>query len=202
MRQFPIETSRGPAVADLLIAEPSRGLVILGPGASGKTDSPDIVATAEALHAAGVSVAVVTPPYAVAGRKVPPRGAASDDAWAEVVAAVRSELGNPPTITGGRSFGARVACRTADATGAVGVLCLAFPLHPPGQPEKSRLEDLEGATVSTLVIQGRNDPFGMPPEAEHRRVVVVDGTHTLAPAELPRVTKEVVAWADTLLAEA
>ena len=199
MRELHIDTTRGPALAQLHLADPSRALVVLGPGASGRVESPDIVATAAALHCAGFSVAVVTPPYAVAGRKVPPRGAAADDPWVEVVDALRAEVGDQPVITGGRSFGSRVACRTSEATGSVGVICLAFPLHPPGKPEKSRLADLDAATAPTFIVQGRSDPFGLPPEAAHRRVLVIDGTHTLAERDLPHATQEVVAWAAALL---
>lgn len=198
MNDRTIETTRGTATATVRAAGNSRGLLVLGPGASGKTDSKDLLAVTDAVHAAGVSVAIVTPPYAVAGRKVPPRGSASDEAWIEVVSALREEFPGQPVITGGRSFGSRVACRASEATGSVGVLCLAFPLHPPGKPEQLRLSDLEAATVPTLVIQGRKDPFGRPPEAEHRRVVVVDGDHSLA-KEHERITQTVVAWIDELL---
>lgn len=198
MNDRTIETTRGTATATVRAAGNSRGLLVLGPGASGKTDSKDLLAVTDAVHAAGVSVAIVTPPYAVAGRKVPPRGSASDEAWIEVVSALREEFPGQPVITGGRSFGSRVACRASEATGSVGVLCLAFPLHPPGKPEQLRLSDLEAATVPTLVIQGRKDPFGCPPEAEHRRVVVVDGDHSLA-KEHERITQTVVAWIDELL---
>lgn len=198
MTELTIETTRGAATVSLRVAEGSRGLLVLGPGASGKTDSKDLLAVADAVHAAGVSVAIVTPPYAAAGKKVPPRGSASDEAWIDVVGALRDELPDQPVVTGGRSFGSRVACRTSDATGSVGVLCLAFPLHPPGKPEKLRLSDLESATVPTLVIQGRKDPFGCPPEAEHRRVVVVDGDHSLT-KEHETITQTVVAWIDDLL---
>ena len=198
MNDRTIETTRGTATATVRAAGNSRGLLVLGPGASGKTDSKDLLAVTDAVHAAGVSVAIVTPPYAVAGRKVPPRGSASDEAWIEVVSALREEFPGQPVITGGRSFGSRVACRASEATGSVGVLCLAFPLHPPGEPEQLRLSDLEAATVPTLVIQGRKDPFGCPPEAEHRRVVVVDGDHSLA-KEHERITQTVVAWIDELL---
>jgi predicted alpha/beta-hydrolase family hydrolase len=84
-----------------------------------------------------------------------------------------------PLVAGGRSSGARVACRTADAIGAVGVLCLAFPLHPPGRPEKTRIDELDAVTVPTLVIQGDRDPFGLPPAAKNRTVVPVRGDHGL-----------------------
>lgn len=197
MRTVTIETSRGPATVDLRTAEPSRALLVLGPGASGKPFD-DLFDVADAAQAAGITVAIVTPPYAVAGRKVPPRGPATDEAWVEVIDALRKEFGDQPLITGGRSFGSRVACRTSAETGSVGVLCLAFPLHPPGKPEQTRLEDLEAATVPTLVIQGRSDPFGLPPEATHRQVLVVDGDHGLK-KEHDRIAAAAVEWIDDLL---
>jgi len=98
-----------------------------------------------------------------------------------------------PLVAGGRSSGARVACRTAQATGAVGVLCLAFPLHPPGRPERSRLAELEEVEVPTLVVQGARDPFGMPPSAPHRVVVQVSGDHSLR-TDLQAVAGAVRAW--------
>ena len=192
-----IETTRGPAEVDLRLAEPSRGLLVLGPGASGKPFH-DLFSVADAVQAAGISVAIVTPPYAVAGRRIPPRGSATDEAFIQVIAALQAELGDQPLITGGRSYGSRVACRTASEAGSVGVLCLAFPLHPPGKPEQSRLGDLEAATVATLVIQGRSDAFGCPPGAEHRRVLVVDGDHSLK-KDPDRIASTVVEWLDDLL---
>lgn len=198
MGEMTIESSHGPARASLRIAEPSRGLLVLGPGSSGSTAAADLQALAAAGHAAGLSVALVTPPYAVAGGKVPPRGTATDEAWQQVVAALRTELGDQPLITGGRSFGSRVACRSAAATGSRGVLCLAFPLHPPGRPEKSRLADLEAATVPTLVVQGRSDPFGQPPAAAHRQVLLVDGDHSLR-KQHDLITTAVVDWVNGLL---
>lgn len=197
MREMTIETTRGPAEVEVRVAEPSRGLLVLGPGASGKPFQ-DLFSVADAVHAAGLTVAIVTPPYAVAGRKIPPRGPASDEAWVQVVAALRGEF-DAPLITGGRSFGSRVACRTAVETGSVGVLCLAFPLHPPGKPEQSRLADLEAATAPTLVVQGRSDAFGIPPEAEDREVVVVDGDHGLK-KDHDRIAATVVEWVERLLA--
>ena len=98
-----------------------------------------------------------------------------------------------PLVAGGRSSGARVACRTARATGAVGVLCLAFPLHPPGRPERTRLAELEEVTVPTLVVQGARDPFGMPPPAPNRLVVQVAADHSLR-TDLDAVAAAVRGW--------
>ncbi|MDO5677026.1 MAG: alpha/beta hydrolase [Propionibacteriaceae bacterium] len=192
-----VETTRGQARVELRVSEASRALLVMGPGASGRPAS-DLFALADAVHAAGFSVALVTPPYAVAGRKIPPRGTATDEAFVQVVAALREELGDQPLITGGRSFGSRVACRTSAEIGSIGVLCLAFPLHPPGKPEQSRLEDLEAATVPTLVVQGRSDAFGIPPEAEHRQVLLVDGDHSLR-KDHERIGAAVVDWLESLL---
>ena len=111
---------------------------------------------------------------------------------------MRAMVGDLPLVTGGRSYGSRVACRTAVATGSIGVVCLAFPLHPPGKPEQSRLADLEAATVPTLVVQGRSDPFGMPPSATNRRVLAVAGDHGLA-KDHPLIIETIMNWLDELL---
>lgn len=115
---------------------------------------------------------------------------------------VAGELRGLPLIAGGRSLGARVACRTAEATGAVAVLCLAFPLHAPGRSgaaKPSRLDELDAVTVPTLVVQGERDPFGMPPASKRRRVVQVPGDHSLK-ADLDAVAGAVRAWLPTVLA--
>jgi predicted alpha/beta-hydrolase family hydrolase len=165
--------------------------------------APDLQAVARAAGRLGVSVALVEQPYRVAGRRSQPPAAQLDDAWIAVVDQLRDrELAGMPLVAGGRSAGARVACRTAGETDAVAVLCLAFPLHPPGRaddPSKSRLFELEGVRVPVLVVQGESDPFGMPPEGSRRRVVRVPGNHSLratAPVEaavaewLPRFIEE------------
>ena len=140
----------------------------------------DLVAAATAARETGVSVALVEQPYRVAGRRSPAPATQLDAAWIAVVEHLRAgPLGDLPLITGGRSSGARVACRTAARTGAVGVLCLAFPVHPPGRPEKTRLGELDGVDVPVLVVQGASDPFGMPPAAAGREVVTVPGNHSL-----------------------
>jgi predicted alpha/beta-hydrolase family hydrolase len=113
----------------------------------------------------------------VAGRRAPAPARQLDAAWLAVVAAIARP--GAPLVVGGRSSGARVACRTAGASGAARVLCLAFPLHPPGRPEKSRLDELDGVRVPVLVVQGERDPFGTPPARAGRTVVPVPGTHTL-----------------------
>jgi predicted alpha/beta-hydrolase family hydrolase len=126
----------------------------------------------------------------VAGRRSPAPAKQLDTAWLAVLAALGSDL---PLIVGGRSAGARVACRTASQAGAVGVLCLAFPVHPPGKPEKTRLEELDAVEVPVLVVQGESDPFGMPPPAPGREVAVVAGDHGLK-RDLPAVSAAVGDW--------
>ena len=132
----------------------------------------------------GLAVARVEQPYRVAGRRGPDRAPALDDAWRVVVEALKTTLGtNLPIVAGGRSSGARVACRTAADTGAAGVLCLAFPLQPRARagaaPRPSRQPELDSVTVPVLVVQGERDPFGMPHEAAGRLVVRVPDDHSL-----------------------
>jgi uncharacterized protein len=103
----------------------------------------------------------VEQPWRVRGKKVAEAPARLDRAWVDVLAG----LSGAPLVVGGRSAGARVACRTAAEVGADAVLCLAFPLHPPGRPERSRLEELTAVRVPVLVVQGDRDPFGVPPGA-------------------------------------
>ena len=149
----------------------------------------------------GITVALIEQPYRVAGRRSPARAPQLDAAWIAVVEQLREgELAGLPLIVGGRSMGARVACRTAEATGAVGVLCLAFPLEPPrraGKPPQSRLPELDAVTVPTLVVQGERDRFGMPPPGQFREVVEVHGDHNLK-ADLEAVTAAVRGWLSRL----
>jgi predicted alpha/beta-hydrolase family hydrolase len=158
--------------------------LVLGHGAGGtlSTVSADLAALADGLPATGVRVLLVDQPWRVAGRRVAPAPARLDEAWCAVLDALPRDL---PLVAGGRSAGARVACRTAASTGAVGVVALAFPLHPPGRPETSREAELLGSGVPTLVVQGRRDAFGRPdelPQAPRVTVVAVDGDHSLAAA--------------------
>lgn len=173
-----IETPHGPARAHISEAENPRAALVLGHGAGGSIDSADLVAATEAALARNVTVVRVEQPYLVAGRKSAAPAPQLDTAWKAVIEQL--PLGDLPLIAGGRSSGARVACRTAAETEATAVLCLAFPVHPPGRPEKSRLDELDAVTVPVLVIQGRNDPFGMPPDAPNRAVITVTGNHSLA----------------------
>jgi predicted alpha/beta-hydrolase family hydrolase len=164
---------------------PVAGLA-LGHGAAGGVGTADLVAASEAANEAGVGVALVEQPYVVAGRKSPAPARQLDVAWKAVIEQLRSdEFDGLPLIVGGRSAGARVACRTAAEVDAIAVLCLAFPVHPPGKgddPTKSRLGELDAVRVPTLVVQGESDPFGMPTEGAERTVVRVAGNHSLKDA--------------------
>jgi len=200
-----LDTPHGPARAHLHSAKEPRAAVLLGHGAAGGVEAPDIVTAAEAAHSEGITVALIEQPYRVAGRRSPPRPAQLDAAWVAVVECLRAgELAGLRLIVGGRSMGARVACRTAEATGAVAVLCLAFPLEPPrraAKPPQSRLSELDVVTVPTLVIQGERDRFGMPPPGPSREVVMVPGDHSLK-ADLEAVGAAVRAWLSGVVAEA
>jgi len=185
-----VETPHGPARVHLHPADEARAALLLGHGAGGGVTGPDLVATTEAALAERISVALVEQPYRVAGRRSPAPARQLDAAWLAVAEHLAFDL---PLVAGGRSLGARVACRTAAETGAVAVLCLAFPLHPPGRPERSRLPELEAVPVPVLVVQGERDPFGMPPEGPGRTVVRVPGDHALK-SDLAAVTEAVRAW--------
>ena len=175
-----LDTPHGRARAHLLpVASPVAALV-LGHGAGGGIETPDLVGAAEGARSAGLSVALVEQPYRVAGRRSPAPANQLDAAWTSVVLGLReSPFGGLPILTGGRSSGARVACRTAADTNSVAVVCLAFPLHPPGRPEKSRLAELDAVDAPMLVVQGDSDPFGTPPPSSNRTVVRIRGTHSL-----------------------
>ena len=194
-----IDTPQGPAKAYLHIAaEPAAGLV-LGHGASGGVTAPDLVAVTEVARSAGFSVALVEQPYVVAGRRSPAPARRLDEAWTTVVEHLRDgELQGLSLIVGGRSAGARVACRTAADSGAIAVLCLAFPLHPPGRPEKTRVSELDAVDLPTLIVQGAADPFGMPPAAPNREVVAVAGNHSLS-SDLTAVGEAAGAWLSRIL---
>ncbi len=177
-----VDTPHGTARVDLDRPRNPVALLALGHGAGGSVDSPDLVAIRDAALAAGIAVARITQPYRVAGRRAPAPAAQLDAAWIAAVAAARTHRGlrTLPLVVAGRSSGARVACRTAAVAGAAAVVALAFPVHPPGRPEKSRLDELDAVAVPVLVVQGDRDAFGMPPAAGGREVVVVEGAdHSL-----------------------
>jgi uncharacterized protein len=199
MRVLDVDTPYGPARVDLQPAKRPTAALVLGHGAGGGVGARDLVAAADAAAAQGVRVALVEQPYRVAGRRTPAPAPRLDEAWLAVLTRLRAkELRGLPLITGGRSSGARVACRTAGQTGAVGVLCLAFPLQPPGRPAPSRLPELDAVTVPTLVVQGASDPFGIPPATKTRTVVEIPGDHGLK-ADLPALTDAVRAWLGAIL---
>jgi uncharacterized protein len=193
-----VQTPGGPARVHLHAAPGASAALVLGHGANGGVGARDLVAVTQVALSEGVTVALVEQPYRVAGRRAPPRAPQLDAAWTAVLDDLRAdELAGLALVAGGRSSGARVACRTAAATGAVGVLCLAFPLQPPagrgGAPRPSRLAELDAVEVPTLVVQGERDPFGMPPPAGLREVVEVAGDHGLR-SDLAGVAAAVRAW--------
>jgi predicted alpha/beta-hydrolase family hydrolase len=175
-----------------------RGALVLGHGAGGRIETSDLVAVTGAAHAASFTVVLIEQPYRVAGRRAPPRAPSLDATWVAVVEHLRAhELGRLPVVVGGRSSGARVACRTSAATRAAGVLCLAFPLRPPRRAGKaeppSRLFELDDVAVPVLVIQGEHDRFGIPPAAANRTVAIVAGDHRLG-SDLPAIASAASGW--------
>lgn len=206
-----------------------RAVLVLGHGAGGGIEAPDLQALAAALPAHGVEVVLVEQPWRVAGKRIAPAPKTLDAAWVPVVEYVRGLLSDPtdqtsaadptdppsataapvPLFVGGRSAGARVACRTGAATGAAGVLALSFPLHPPGKPEKSRAAELLGTDLPTLIVQGGADPFGAPPEfpklpPTHRLIALPAGNHEFAVRKdqepvLNLIIESVTAWLSDLI---
>jgi predicted alpha/beta-hydrolase family hydrolase len=191
-----METPHGRANAHLHLATGElKAALVLGHGAGGGVTSRDLTAVTGVARSEGFSVALVEQPYRVAGRRSPAPAHQLDTAWNAVIhRLVARELHGLPLVVGGRSSGARVACRTAAATGAVGVLCLAFPLRPPGRAAApSRLPELDAVTVPTLVVQGTRDPFGIPPAGPCRTIVEVPGDHSLR-TDVHAVADAVRAW--------
>ncbi len=201
--EFEVNTPHGLACAHVHTAGQPKAALILGHGAGGGISARDLVAVTEVALSEEVSVALVEQPYRVAGRRAPAPARQLDAAWTTVVDHLRAgELGGVPLIVGGRSLGARVACRTVEATGAMALLCLAFPLLPPRRSGSavSRLPELDAVTVPTLVVQGTGDPFGMPPATELRAVVKVPGNHSLR-TDLEAVQAAVLDWLPRVLLE-
>jgi predicted alpha/beta-hydrolase family hydrolase len=193
-----VDTPHGPAKVHLKSVDEPRAALVLGHGAGAGVTSGDLVAATDAARSEGVSVALVEQPYRVAGRRSPAPAHHLDAAWTAAVDHMRAgELRGLPLVVGGRSLGARVACRTAEAVGAIAVLCLAFPLQPPrrsGKPASpSRLEELDAVTTPTLVVQGERDRFGIPPATARRTVVQVPGDHSLR-TDPEAVADAVRAW--------
>ncbi|MGZ4627111.1 MAG: alpha/beta family hydrolase [Kineosporiaceae bacterium] len=198
----PVETPQGPARVH--VHEPGEavdvpaGALVLGHGAGGGVAAPDLRAAVTAAIAAGCRAILVEQPWRVAGRRVAPAPPRLDEAWLAVLAALREPSGRlgvdplvvDPLVVGGRSAGARVACRTAVLVGAATAVCLAFPLHPPGRPAASRAPELAGAGVPVVVVQGERDAFGGPDEIialrlDHVEVVRAPGDHALRAAAAP-----------------
>ncbi len=196
-----ISTSSGPA--SVVIEAPAAGepeprfLLVLTHGAGGGTETKDLLAAGRAGRAAGAVVARVLQPYRVRGARAPGSADRQDAAWLEIMAALRDRFPGLALIQGGRSNGARVACRTAVAAGAAGVIALAFPLHPPGRAGSaahSRAGELRAAGVPVLVVNGASDPFGIPDEADADTLVVLAGeTHALS-RDTRAVAAAVASW--------
>ncbi len=200
-----IDTAAGPGLAELDGPAAPAFLLVLTHGAGGGVRTPDVLAARRAGLALGGAVALVTQPYRMSGGRAPGSAARQDAAWLEIVAALRAGYPGCPLVQGGRSNGARVACRTARAAGAVAVVALAFPLHPPGKasrPEYSRREELRGAGVPVLVLNGDRDPFGVPDPADVARLVVLAGeTHGLS-KNPDAVRAAVSSWLEEMLSGA
>lgn len=203
-----VETDAGDARVTWHPAKKARLVLAVGHGAGGGIEARDLQALAAVLPGHGVTVALVEQPWRVAGKKVAPAPKTLDIGWRGIWPAVAKP--GLPVVSGGRSAGARVACRTATELGAAAVLALSFPLHPPGRPEKSRADELLGAGVPTLVVQGGNDPFGTPaefPEGDFELVEVPYGDHGFAVPKRAEITQDqaleiitghVVEWTRTL----
>lgn len=203
MSERTVATPHGPARVHLHGVDRPRGALILGHGAGGGVGARDLIAARDAALAARFSVTLVEQPYRVAGRRSPAPAKQLDAAWIAVVEYLSAQqLTRQRLIVGGRSAGARVACRTAEQTGAIAVLCLAFPLQPPrrrgAEPAPSRLPELEQLTVPALIVQGSRDPFVVPPEGKLRTVAQVAGDHSLR-TDPEAVSDAVSAWLETVV---
>jgi predicted alpha/beta-hydrolase family hydrolase len=193
-----VETPHGPGRAHVHTLRDPRGALVLGHGAGGGAAARDLVAARDVALSLGVAVALVEQPYRVAGRRSPAPAPQLDTAWLAVIERLRARgLAAGPLVVGGRSSGARVACRTARAASADAVLCLAFPLQPRPRagrpPAPSRLPELDAVDVPVLVVQGERDPFGIPPPAPGRTVAVVRSDHALR-SDLDAIADAVRAW--------
>ena len=194
-----LETPQGPARAHLQPVEDPRAASCSATARAAASSAPDLVAASAAARAAGVTVALVEQPYRVAGRRSPAPAARLDAAWVAVVEQLRDgPLGGLPLISGGRSSGARVACRTAAATGAAGVLCLAFPLVPPGRHGRASAARARRRDRARARRPGRARPFGMPAPGARRTVVEVAGDHRLR-SDVGAVGAAVEDWLSGLL---
>ena len=203
-----VPTPAGLARLHLLAAAEPRALLLLGHGAGGGVEAPDLATLTRAAVEAAITVGLVEQPYRVAGRRSPAPAARLDEAFITVSGAARAEAAGTPLVVGGRSSGARVACRTAVTIGALGVVALAFPLHPPGRPDRSRLTELAevaAAGLPCLVVQGERDTFGSAAELAGqapkgvRVLTAPGGDHSLRRGlDAGQVTR----WLDDLLGRA
>ncbi|WP_101789396.1 alpha/beta family hydrolase [Nonomuraea indica] len=194
-----VMTPRGPARVEVDEAERPRMLLVLTHGSAGTVDAPDLLAVRDAALGVGASVARVTQPFRLAGGRAPGPAARQDEAWGAVLGELRARWPGLPLVQGGRSNGARVACRTARDVGATAVVALAFPLHPPGRPERSRADELRGAGVDVLVVNGDRDPFGVPDAADAARLVVLPGEGHELKKDPARVGEVVARWLRALV---
>ncbi|MGY1715669.1 alpha/beta family hydrolase [Geodermatophilus sp. SYSU D01106] len=200
-----VDTPLGPAAVRAAGPGSAVGTLVLGHGAGGATDGPDLLAVTAAAAAAGWRVLRVDQPWRVAGKRIAPAPPQLDVAWTAVLEALRSGgVLTGPLVVGGRSAGARVACRTAATLGADGVLALAFPLHPPGRPERSRADELRAAGVPLAVVQGGTDAMGRPEEVAAALAGVpaasvhpVPGDHSLG-KDPDAVAAAALAWLEQL----
>ncbi len=190
-----IDTSAGPAEIEFDRPPRATFLLLLTHGSGGGVDARDLLAVRDCAVGLGGAVARVVQPYRVAGRRAPGSAAVQDAAWLEIVAALRKKVRRVPLIQGGRSNGARVACRTAVEADAKGVVALSFPLHPPGKPEKTRREELLVARpIEVVVINGDRDPFGVPAPADAADVKVVPGQPHSFRSGFDLITATVEPW--------
>ncbi len=200
-----IITAAGRAVAETDAAVHPAFLLVLTHGAGGGVGTKDILAASKAGTEVGAVVVRVTQPYRVGGARAPGSPQRQDAAWLEIIRALRDDYPGLPLVQGGRSNGARLACRTAQKAGAAAVVALAFPLHPPGKaddPERSRVGELRAAGVPVLVINGDRDPFGIPDPADAGKLIVLPGeTHALSrhPQE---ITNAVASWLGQVISPA
>ncbi|MET9244674.1 alpha/beta family hydrolase [Nonomuraea sp. NPDC003709] len=189
-----VMTPRGPALVQVDEVADPRLLLVLTHGSAGGVDAPDLLAVRDAALESGAVVARVTQAFRMAGARAPGSAVKQDEAWEIVLKEVRTLWPGLPLVQGGRSNGARVACRTAGAVGAAAVVALAFPLHPPGKPERSRADELRGAGVDVLVVNGDRDPFGVPDAADAARLVVLPGEGHDLKKDPARVGEVVAEW--------
>ncbi|RDI46708.1 alpha/beta hydrolase family protein [Nocardia mexicana] len=190
-----IETSAGPAEIELDKPRKAAFLLLLTHGSGGGVDAKDLLAVRDCAAGLGGAVARVVQPYRAAGRRAPGSTSVQDAAWLEIVAALRKKVRGVPLIQGGRSNGARVACRTAIDADAKGVVALSFPLHPPGKPEKTRRDELLAARpIEVVVINGARDPFGIPDAADAAEVKVVPNQPHSFRGGFDLITETVEPW--------